>query len=276
MAEKAFDMRHFVRHIVCGALLTLPTVAGVARAQGVGPAQGRPSEQWSLGLVSVVRGGVYAGESFQTRLVPGVGFEGERFFLRGLTAGAYLIRDQTVELSAIGSWSFGADREDFDDAALRAQGLDPDRIQGRDGALEGGLAIRYRTPYGDLAAQALTTIVGSQEGGEIALAYGVPVRVNRFVVTPEIAVKWVSAGKADYLFGIRGSEVAPGQARYSPGSYAAPSVGVSYLAPLSASWTSFGTLRYERLPAEVRRSPLVRTDLSEGSVSGVFGLLRSF
>ena len=255
-------------------LLCLLACNPKALAQAVAPVL-PPGSGWSLGVVSVVREGIYAGEDFQTRIVPGIGYEGDRFFIRGLSGGVKLAGGDRVEIDALAKWSFGAEREDFSDRELAANGVVPEHVEGRNGVLEAGVSIRARTAAGEITLQALTAVLGSYDGAEASLVWGYPVRAGPVRITPEAYLTYVSEGKADYWFGFLPSEIARGAPDYQPGAYMTGGAGLRFFSPLSRRWSMFGQLRYEAVPDAVRSSPLTAR-LPDASVSGIIGIQRSF
>lgn len=77
----------------------------------------------------------------------------------------------------------------------------------------------------------------------------------------------MSSALADYYYGIRSQEVVHGApAIYEVSSALVPEMGVNVIAPLSRSWVSWGTLRYQHLPSAIADSPLV----SKSSASTLF------
>lgn len=84
---------------VLACLLALPTLAAAQAQDQSSPTTAR----WGLGLGLAVSDSPYAGEGNKTTALPLLHYEGERFYFRGLTAGAHLIHNKSFSLDAIAS-----------------------------------------------------------------------------------------------------------------------------------------------------------------------------
>ncbi|MET0290507.1 MAG: MipA/OmpV family protein [Pseudoxanthomonas sp.] len=251
------------------ALLTLPHTV---LAQQVP----RPSGQWSVGAGAAVIDSPYAGEGTRVRPFPMVSYEGDRFFLRGISGGVHLYENAGFRLDALLSARlYGFDIDDLGRDALLANGLDPARLSDRDDGVDAGIRAVYGAAWGSLSLDATHDISGSNEGYELALDYRYTWRLDRTALTVNAGSSWISSNLADYYFGILDEEVARGVAAYRPGSAWIPRVGLTVMHPLGAKWQLIGSAEYQFLPNTLQDSPLLESDRS-GMGRLVLGLSRSF
>ena len=81
--------------VVTPFVLLLPfAVSAQVRQEGEERADVAPSN-WSIGIAGGMRTELYAGEGNHTRAIPFFGYEGERFYFRGITAGYHLIQNES-------------------------------------------------------------------------------------------------------------------------------------------------------------------------------------
>ena len=277
------------------ALCCLVCLAPLARAQSV-PAASAPAESTppgvpdhvqaqnyellepdglSVGVAVVAASGIRVGEDARSMLVPVLGYEGERLFLRGLLGGVHLFKRDGLELNLLFAarldhWDAG----DLDTARLAARGIDRSLLVDRDPAAEAGLGLAWKGSAGRVGLEARTDISNASGGHELELSYTFAVPAGKGLLAPAVAVSYWSPKLSDYYFGTLPEEEAAGVPSYRPGAEVVPSVSVSYLRALPGRWRLFGVFKYQWLGTGMADSPLVEGD--RGVPSLFMGVSRSF
>ena len=261
--------------LLCTLLLIL--APALAAAQQPAGEDGAPSRSpWGIGLGAVASQSPYAGEGTRVIPVPLLSYEGERFYLRGLTGGWRLVDTPALELGLIARARLdGVDIDDLDRGQLLRNGVDPDLLDDRKRGLDAGLEAEWSGVGGELQLELLTDVSGRSRGQEASLHYGYPMRAGGGLLTPIVGATWWSSDLADYYYGTRPAEVARGVRDYRPGAVTIPHVGVSFLRPLGRTWSLVGSLRYSRLPGAIGDSPLVDPGTNH-SASLFLGISRGF
>lgn len=229
----------------------------------------------SLGVAVVSSKGILLGEDPRTLVVPVLGYESERLFLRGISGGVHLFKRDGLELNLLvaarlDSW----EARDLDAARLAARGIDRGALQDRDRSAEAGVGLAWKGSAGRLGLEARTDIGNASNGYEIELGYTFAVPAGKGLLAPGIGVSYWSSKLSDYYYGTLPGEEAAGIARYRPGDAVIPNASVAYLRALPGRWRVFGVIEYQWLPAGITRSPLVEGD--RGVPSLFVGVSRSF
>ncbi|MBT3068837.1 MipA/OmpV family protein [Rhodoferax sp. U11-2br] len=219
---------------------------------------------------------VYAGEGTKSTLLPLIQYQGERFFLRGLTAGAHLYRSQTFGLDAIASARMdGIKVEDFGVQELAKNGINRSLLVDRDGGVDMGLAASWRSSVGKFELIAKADVTGTSEGFEVEAKYGYDFMMWSGKLTPNVGVSYLSKDMANYYYGTLDAEVARGVVDYKPGAATIPKIGLTYARPVGEDWTFITSVKYQFLPSKISDSPLLKSS-ANGEASFMFGLSRSF
>ncbi|MET0807879.1 MAG: MipA/OmpV family protein [Pseudoxanthomonas sp.] len=229
----------------------------------------------SLGVAVVSAAGIRLGEDSRTRLVPVLGYEGKRLFLRGLSGGVHLYARDGLEVNLLfaarlDNW----DARDLDAAGLASRGIDRSLLVDRDPGAEAGLGLAWKGAAGRLGLEARTDISNASGGHEVELGYSFAVPAGKGLLAPGVAVSYWSSKLADYYFGTLPQEEAAGVPSYRPGAEVVPSVSVAYLRALPGRWRVFGVFKYQWLGDDMVHSPLVEGD--RGVPSLFVGVSRSF
>jgi MipA family protein len=253
-----------------GWLLVLPAAALAQEPSA-------PPSRWTLGLGASVIDSPYAGEGSRVRPFPLLGYEGERVFLRGTSAGAHLYQSRQFTVDAILSARLqGFDIDDLGRAELLSNGVDAGLLRDRDDGLDAGIRMTFASSWGAISLGAVHDITDASGGYEISLDYRYTWRLAKTSITAHAGANWMSSDLANYYFGILDSEVARGVSAYSPGSALVPRIGLTAMHPIGASkWQLLGSAEYQFLPSELRNSPLLEPDRN-GFARVVLGLSRRF
>jgi outer membrane protein len=251
------------------ALVALPCTALAQQSP-------RASGEWSIGAGAAVIDSPYAGEGTRVRPFPLVRYEGDRFFLRGISGGMHLFENEGFRLDALLSARlYGFDIDDLGRSELAANGLDADLLSDRDDAVDAGFRAVYGSTWGSLTLDAVHDISGTNEGYELSLDYRYTWLLDRTALTVNAGTSWMSSNLADYYYGTLDEEVARGVMAYQPGSVSIPRVGLTIMHPLGTKWQLMGSVEYQFLPNELQDSPLLEPDRN-GMGRLVLGLSRSF
>lgn len=241
--------------------LILPLVPLLA-LPGLSPAE--ESGLRSLGLGLALAQSPYAGADSSVSLLPLLDYQGERLFVRGLSAGVHLYEHDGFGLDAFMSGRFDSiDRDEFGRAKLAANGIDRDLLDNRDDSVDLGLRATWQGPAGELQASAKADISSASDGYELTLGYGYPFQVAGARVKPALALSYLSDRLANYYYGTLQEEEARGVARYRPGAAVVPSVSLSMSRSLGERWRLDGEARYQWLPGRLSDSPLSEGDTGQ-------------
>jgi outer membrane protein len=235
-----------------------------------------PGGGWSVGAGAIVRDSEYAGEDVRILPLPYFSYEGERFFVRGLSAGVRFHRSESLEIVGfIAARADGFDADDLGAEELAERGVNRDLLEDRDHSADVGAALTWRTAAGEFELD-VRADVSDASGGYFATAdYRYPISAGRVVVAPGFGVSHLSADAADYYYGTLDEEVARGVSRYRPGSVVVPYGGVSVRFAINDRWQALARAQYRFLPDEIQDSPLVDADADAVGIV-MFSLSRRF
>lgn len=227
-------------------------------------ASDEPASGWSLGAGAIASDRGYIGEGNRIVPFPFVGYEGERFFIRGPELGVKLMDGESFDFDIVARGRFdGFDAED----------LDIDGLEDRDDGVDAGFVGTFSGGFGRIEFSAVADVTDTSDGQEVRLEYGYPFRGGRTTITPSVAASWLSEDLADYYFGTLPDEILRDVPAYAPGDVLVPEIGVSMQFMLNERWSLFGQASYRQWPNEIRDSPLID---SSGSGTLVFGAAYRF
>lgn len=200
--------------------------------------------------------------------LPLLGYEGDHFYLRGISGGLHLFKNDMHEINVqlsylpqryLASWSSDHAMKQLDD---------------RYSSMLAGLNYRLLSPYGIFQATVSADVLGYSNGFIAHASYSYPIPLGRVMLIPSVGLKWTSYEYNDYYYGIDSDESrASGLSEYKPGSALSPSAGLTARIGLSENWSIFANGNLEFLNQEIYDSPMVEnaTKLSVGA-----GLLYRF
>lgn len=262
--------------VVTPLVLLLPfAVSAQVRHDGEERADLAPSS-WSLGVAGGIRTELYAGEGNHTRAIPFFGYEGERFYFRGISAGYHFIQNERFVLDGFLSGRLDAmDADDFGRRELARRGIDRDRLEDRDDGLDAGVSASWRGSAGEIQLELKGDISDVSGGYAADLSYRYPMQAAGLLITPTVGVNLLSRDLANYYYGTLDKEVARGVIDYKPGSATIPYVGLTLAKPFAQKWRVIANLSYQLLPDEISDSPLVAEN-TDGVGQMFIGVSRSF
>jgi outer membrane protein len=219
---------------------------------------------FDLGIGGTVSTSEYRGVERLGTALPLLGYEGDRLYLRGLSGGVHVFKNENhefnVQLSYLpqnffASWSDSSAMKKLDDRYASAMV---------------GINYRLHTDLGMLAATLSTDALGVNNGVMAVASYSYPVRFANMSLIPTLGVQWTDENYNDYYYGVsKGEAQASGLSHYSPQAALAPYGELTLRVGLSESWSAFVSGKALFLGEEVSNSPMVEHS-SKHSLSGGF------
>ncbi|WP_395794536.1 MipA/OmpV family protein [Aquimonas sp.] len=228
-----------------GTYVIFATLAADAHAQNERP--GPPT--WSAGVMGIVRDTPYREADSDSLVVPSLGYEGERLYLRGLNLGWKFDPDAAIEIELIARARL--DGFEAKDSPVFAG------MQERERSLELGASAGRALGPGRIEFAAFADVLDRSGGQELDLMWRGDFGRGPFRIQPEAGLRWQSADLVDYYFGVRPSEATASRAAYRAGSAVLPRIAINALAPLGGRWSLFARVSVDDLPDEITDSPLV-------------------
>ena len=216
--------------------------------------ESKPTPPWgfNLGLGGTFATSEYKGINQLGTALPILGYEGDRLYLRGLSGGVHLFKDEHNEINAqisylpqkfYASWS--------DSTAMK-------KLDNRYSTALGGLNYRLRTEYGLLSATLSTDVLGVSNSVIGDASYSYPIRFGDVSITPTIGAQWTDINHNDYYYGVsRDESRASGLKHYSPEGAVSPYTELSLRMGLTESWSAFVSGKATFLGQQITDSPMV-------------------
>ncbi len=230
---------------------------------------------WSFGGAVIAREGIYAGESEDIIPLPYIGYEGEKFFIRGLSGGYHLLQNETFAVDLALSINPGITAKDFGLSELAANGVNRAHLDDREWAADAGISASVQALGGQFKFDVKADVTDQSGGQELGIGYEYPIFLGQTMLTPSIGARYLTEDRANYYYGTLSTEVARGAPNYKPGAVTIPYVGLGVMHNLTPDWTVIGMAEYNMLPEEITDSPLMDHD-KDGYFSVIFGVARSF
>ena len=210
----------------------------------------------------------YKGMSSDGTFLPLIGYEGEHFYLRGVSGGLHLFKNEwfefNVQLSYLSQHFYAGNSDSW---AMR-------RLDDRYSSMLAGLNARLLSPYGSLSVTGSMDVLGYSNGVIVDGNYSYPIVLGRLSVIPTVGVQWYDANYTDYYYGVDfGESRRSGLSEYDPSGSVAPYGQVTARFGFTENWSAFASFRALFLDKEVTNSPMVET--SEKYTIGL-GLMYGF
>ena len=199
------------------------------------------------GVISI--GAEYKDDAGQGELILFPQYKGDRFNLNYNEISYKIIKSPDYSLAVL--------------AAPRFQGFDADDdalfkgMSDRDPAFELGLNLRFYSSYGNLTFNGLRDISDAHDGYELSVIYNYPVNLNDWTFDFKLGNRYRSNKLIDYYYGVEDDEVRPNRSAYQAGSAQIFFIGVDTSYQITPRWKAVMNLNFERLPNEIKNSPLV-------------------
>lgn len=222
------------------------------------------ADDFSIGLGAAIGQYAYKGIDNDTVPYPMINYEGERFFIRGTGAGAYMFKDQHNQLSLNVFYSpLNFDPDDSDSHRMK-------QLDKRHSTAMAGVGYRHIADWGVVRTSLSADVLDYSNGYVADAAYLHPFNLGALTLTPGIGATWYSSNFNDYYYGISGKESRrSGLNAYNAGSSWSPYAEVSANYALTQSWKVFAYGRYTRLDSEVKDSPMVDKSYTTLVAAGV-------
>lgn len=236
-----------------GLLLSL--LSGNAMAEG----------HWGVGVIGIWQDQGYKNISSTTTVVPAVLYQSDKLMWMGPQLNYKFWEANGVEFRAHAQYRF--DGFDADEDALF------EGMEDRDGALDIGLGMRYKTSVGVFGLTFLQDVTNTHEGNEISADYRYPIRYQGHMFSPYIAMSYSSKALTDYYFGVRESEVRADRAFYEGDATVNVEAGVNTIWSIADQQQIIANLSYTAYGSEIKDSPLVD---GSGNLSLLVGYVYRF
>ena len=245
--------------IAVTALAFVLQLAAAVRAEGDSDRWG-----WGIGIGGTVISSEYKGIESGGSALPLLGYEGNWLYLRGLSGGLHIFKNDfhefNIQLSYLpqhfyAGWS--------DNSRMK-------RLDDRYSSLLAGLDYRLNTAYGVGQLSLSGDALGYSRGIVADASYSYPLRLNMVSMAPTVGVQWTDVNYNDYYYGVDASEArASGLRSYSPESSFSPYGGLAARMLLNENWSIFASGQLMFLGSEIQDSPMVDKS-TKYSLSGGF------
>ena len=221
-----------------------------------------------LGAGASVSTSEYKGEDAGVSPFPIVEFDGEYFFISGLTAGAHVYRDERNDLSLTASYlPQRFDASGNDDAAMRL-------LDDRDSSVLAGAAYSRTEAWGQARLSMGYDVLGKSNGLTADASYAYPFKSGLLRLKPVVGVEWTNRSYNDYYYGVSSDEAArSGLSEYKADGGFSPYLGLRLKVGLTDSLDLTTGAKAKWLSSEITDSPMVDQDVK---YSLNLGLIYSF
>lgn len=239
--------KHFTKILTLILATGLPALSFMVHAQ--------EQSGWSIGTAIVSSNASYRSQSSDTFAVPMINYEGENFYLRGITAGYYLQRQREQQLSLeLSAEPFRFRPQDSADLQMR-------QLDRRE--FSGSASARYNrvTAIGLVSTRVGTDLTGRHNGQSANITYSYP--FNRewggeWQFSPRLGVDYRSKDWVRYYYGVSANEAArTGLSEYNGDHAFSPFIGLGGFTRLTPGIMLSGSVTLSRLSSAVTDSPMV-------------------
>jgi len=219
--------------------------------------------QWSLGVAAAYSPAVYKDTPSNRTVIPVIGYEGEHIFLRGFDAGYRLFPQGSTQNIVF--------RVAFDPRTLKPSDSDDPQIRlldKRKATVLGGVSYQLYTMLGMWEASLGSDIAGRHNGVYGELAWRLPIRFERWGITPSVGYAYNSDKLNNHLYGVSAHEAArSGLEKYDADWDGQYFIGATAYWAVTHNIRISGGIRYTNLEGDISASPVV------GSSAGTMGTL---
>lgn len=220
---------------------------------------------WSVGAAALVTPDPYIGYKSKVWPVPMLGYEGDSFYFRGLSAGYYLWNDATDKLSLTAFYSplhFRA--KDSDDARLK-------KLDNRNATLMAGVSWQHdMADFGALRMILAGDTLDNSNGITWDNGWLYRYTLSRWLITPALGIQWNSANHNNYYYGVSSDESRrSGLSTWDAGSSWNPYVELTVNYAITDNLSVYGMGRYVRPGKAIKDSPMVDSSWTGALLTGV-------
>lgn len=227
-------------------------------------AQAAVPEGTSIGFGTHVWFSEYKGVDTDVYPLPLLNVEGERFYVHGIEAGAYLFKNDVHEVTlGIGFMPLYFDASDSDDRRMKE--LDDRKL-----SANANVGYALTTAFGRFSANLGFDVLGRSDGILFTAAYAYPMTFGPTQVIPSVSVTYADANFNDYYYGISSKESRrSGLERYEADGALTPMLGIRVVHAFDQHWSVYGSSSLTIMPSEVKDSPMVEDSTRFGVGAGV-------
>lgn len=196
--------------------------------------------------------------------IPLIFYEGERFYLRGLSGGVHILKDDWYEFSlGLSYYGLKFDNGKTDNRRMK-------RLDDRDSTVTADLQFMLRTAYGNPGIKFSQDILGNSKGQMVDLFYRYPIQLGQVVLSPGGGLHWDSERQTDYYYGISSKESRrSGLEKYDPDSAFSPYLTFDVAWSFAENWRLMGGGRVTFLSDEIKDSPMVNESYVYSTFAGI-------
>ena len=206
----------------------------------------------TLGAGGNVSSSPYKGYGPDWLPFPMITYEGERFFIRGYTAGVKIINLPYLELSAFA----GYDSTSFEASESSNRRLR--RLEDRSSSAQAGMELRLISPYGMFHVSGAGDVLSRSNGFNGDIGFIQSIEFGPLELLPAVGAYWSDARYNSYYYGVTRKEARKsGLGSYAPGSGFAPYVSFAIDYSLTEQWELFCQGEVTFLSGAVKDSPMV-------------------
>lgn len=206
----------------------------------------------TLGAGGSVSSSPYKGYGPDWLPFPMITYEGERFFIRGYTAGVKIINLPYLELSAFA----GYDSTSFEASESSNRRLR--RLEDRSPSAQAGMELRLLSPYGMFHVSGAGDVLSRSNGFNGDIGFIQSIEFGPLELLPAVGAYWSDARYNSYYYGVTRKEARKsGLGAYAPGSGFAPYVSFAIDYSLTEQWELFCQGEVTFLSGAVKDSPMV-------------------
>ncbi|MEP1471587.1 MAG: MipA/OmpV family protein [Halieaceae bacterium] len=196
-------------------------------------------------------------------LMPFYYYEGRYLFSHGSTAGLHLLKDQSFSLDGIVAYRFNRLEASADEYFAG--------IVDREQTLDGGIRGTVKSDWGDISLTWVTDMQNTHNGEEWDLTYRYTWHNEKWSLSPFASYLYWDDKLSDYYYGVTSleSEASGILPAYETGSTSFGRIGINTSYRWSKRMRLFANLSLDRLPDDVKDSPLVEDDYAFSTMVGM-------
>ncbi|MGF1729115.1 MipA/OmpV family protein [Photobacterium kasasachensis] len=219
--------------------------------------------QVSLGAITSYAPEVYRDTDANVVVIPAVGYESEHVFFRGFSAG--------VRLYPIGTPTNVIFRLAYDPRTLKPSDSNDAKIQKldeREASVLGGISYQMISQVGVFEVGAGTDLGNKHNGLYAEASWRLPIRMNRFGITPQLGYSYNSDRINNHLYGVSNEEsLRSGLDVFDADWDGQYFVGLSGYVFVTESLRLNASVRYTNLEGDIEKSPIIAASVtSQGSI----------
>lgn len=183
--------------------------------------------------------------------MPVIMYDSDRFYIDDDVAGVYLVKNNTHEVDV------GIGITDLEFKNYHASGV-MKKLRTRKITAMASLNYQYKTNVGNFFTSVAADVLDRHNGFTADASYEAPFQIGRFGMAIRGGLQWQSSKYNKYYYGISKEESQfTGLSSYNPGSTVSPYIDASAMYSITKNWGIFLTSRYERMPSDIKDSPMV-------------------